>query len=68
MLNDVNIKYMNSKCDAYCRTVYCDRCLIGDALTAATRKRHRCGNGYSFTYESMNAEEIAIAYEAIREG
>lgn len=68
MLNDVNIKYMNSKCDAYCCTVHCDHCLIGDALTAATHEKHRCGNGYSFWGESMNAEEIAIAYEAIREG
>ena len=67
MLRDKNLNYMNKRCKRYCASVWCSSCVIGDALDAATGTHHRCGNGYSFAVESMNSEEICIAYAALRE-
>ena len=67
MLRDKNLAYMNDRCNRYCASVWCSSCVIGDALDAATGKHHRCGNGYSFAAESMDREEICIAYAALRE-
>ena len=65
MLRDPNLKYMNKRCNDYCLTVICDKCKIGEALTAATGEHHRCGNGHHFVSEDMSEEEIFIAYHAI---